>query len=167
MSGPVLYSTNPYFSIEVAQRYRGASFYAWCSEVFALGQQAGLAPASRVGASSDPMTIYEQLAAAVESEDRHDSRIAGYKKKFPRLADVWLANGEITQDQRDEIRAACKQHSWKMWRPLLFVIPRGPIEASGRLTLVPTSKRAAHGAEFIVSDLKPAEFDIIELPRLR
>jgi len=165
MPGPILYSTNPYFSVEVARKYRDGNFYAWCSEVFSAGQQAGDAPTSLVAASSDPRTVYEQLKRAVESEDEHDGRIEGYKKTFKRLASSWFASGEITEEQRDEIQALCKKPSWKLWRPLLYVVPRLPVES--RLTLVKPHKRAGPGLEYTISDLKAAEFDIIELPWTR
>jgi hypothetical protein len=167
LPGPVLYSVNPFYSIEVARRYRNNNFYAWCSEVFSVGQQAGAAPGGAVAASSDPMTIYEQLHRATTSEDRHDKRILSYKRAFKRLAASWLDANEITQDQHDEIRAACGQPSWRMWRPLLYIIPRNPIEAAGRLQLVPVGKRAGPGTEYIIADLRPQEFDIVELPMLR
>jgi hypothetical protein len=109
MPGPVLYSTNPYFAVEVARKYRNGNYYAWCSEVFSVGQQAGDAPTSLVAASSYPKTIYEQLKRAVDSEDENDSRIKGYKKTFKRLASSWLSVGEINQDQHDEIKALCQR----------------------------------------------------------
>jgi hypothetical protein len=163
----ILYSTNPFFSVEIGRRYRKGLFYAWCSEMFSAGQQPGSAPSTSVAASSDPMTIYDQLHRAVQSEDRHDTRIKGYKRTFRRLATSWLDTGAITQNEHDEIRALCQQNSWRMWRPLLYVIPRGPIEAAGRLQLVPFARRAGPGNEFIVADLSAHEFDIIELPLLR
>lgn len=167
MPAAMLYSVNPYYAVDVSRRYRKQMYFAWCSEYFSSNQQAGDAPSSGIAASSDPMTIYEQLDRAVHSEDRHDSRIKGYKKTFARLADIWLSKKEITVQERDEIRAACRQPSWRMWRPLLFTIPRAPIDTSGRLSLVPVSRRAGPGNEYTVSGLLPHEFDIIELPRLR
>jgi hypothetical protein len=167
VAATILYSTNPFFSVEIAGRYRSGSFYAWCSEMFSAGQQAGHAPRSAVAASSDPMTIDDQLHRAVHSEDRHDSRIKGYKRTFKGLARTWLDTAVITQNQHDEILALCKQNSWQIWRPLLYVIPRAPIEAAGRLQLVPVGRRAGPGDEFIVADLASDEFDIIELPLLR
>ncbi len=153
MAGPVLYSTNPYFAVDVARRYRGERFFAWCSEVFSAGQEA------------DPKTIYEQLHLAVCSEDRHDARIKRYKTTFKSLSENWLAKGEISKNQRDDIWASCMQPSFRMWRPLLYVIPREPVEA--RLISIPAAKRAGHGNEYIISDLAPADFDIVDLPSLR
>lgn len=166
MSGPIFYSTNPFFAIDVARRYRNGIFYAWVSEVFSSTQQSGLAPSSGVAASSDPMTIYDQLHRAVSTEDMHDPKIKSYKKTFARLADSWFDLGEITQSDRDEIKGQCKLTSYKLWRPLLFVIPRSHVSAPGRLQLVPPIKRAGSGQEFIVADLKATEFNIIELPKL-
>ncbi|WP_131800122.1 hypothetical protein [Methylobacterium indicum] len=166
MSDPILYSTNPYFAIEVAKRYRKNTFHAWVSDVFSSNQQSGHAPSSGIAASSDPMTIYHQLFKAVDTEDSHDTKIKSYKRTFSRLADIWHDDGSISKEDRDEIKGQCKIQTYKMWRPLLYVIPRSTIIPSERLTLVPPSKRAGSGREYIISDLKDHEFNIIELPRL-
>jgi hypothetical protein len=58
------------------------------------------------------------------------------------------------------------KHGWKIWRPLLYVIPRAPIEAAGRLQLVPIGRRATYGLEYRIVDLMPEEFDILRwVPR--
>ena len=164
MSGPMLYSTNPYYAIEVASNYRSGKFYAWCSEVFSAGQQAGSAPSRLIAPSSDPKTIYEQLHTAVEREASHAARIIGYKKTFKRLARSWQSKGEISLSQRAEIIAVCSRTSYQIWRPYLFMIPRANV--TKKLTTVSAKKRAGHGNEFIVDELLAAEFDILELPLL-
>jgi hypothetical protein len=80
------------------------------------------------------------------------------------LAAEWLAASQIVRDQHDEILATVKAHSWRIWRPLLYIIPRHAIEAAGRLEHVPRKQRAAYGPELRISDLQPHEFDIIEVP---
>ena len=50
--------------------------------------------------------------------------------------------------------------SFEYWRPLLYVIPI-PTPAA-RLQLVPIDKRAGFGKEYIITDLKRAEFDLVE-----
>ena len=55
-----------------------------------------------------------------------------------------------------------KSPSWKIWRPVLYVIPREKIETSGRLKTVPHKNRAAFGTELQITDLHTDEFDIIE-----
>ena len=161
MPAPMLYSTNPYFAIEVARKYRGGRFYAWCSESF--DTHAAKTP-TNMAASSDPKTIYEQLRLATATEDRHDQRIRGYKRTFKALANVWWANGTITDVERDEIRGACLRGPWRLWRPFLYVMPRALVD-NGRLRLVPVAQRASHGLEYIVDGVTEDEMDIIELPR--
>lgn len=164
MAGLFLYSVNSHFSVQVSNQYRRGVFYAWCSECFSATQQPGLDPSSLVAPSSDPMVIYEQLYLAVAREDRHDSKIKGYKRTFKRLADEWWSAGDITKAERDEIITNCKQQSFRMWRPLLFVISRPAVET--RLKKVPATKRAGVGDEFTIADLRSEEFDILELPIL-
>lgn len=164
MPSPFLYSVSTVFSVQVANRYRGGVFYAWCSEAFSAGQQPGQAPAAMVAPSSDPSVIYEQLHRAVVKEDRHDARMKSYRRTFKRLADDWFSRGEITKYQRDELVTNCQQNSFRMWSPLLFIISRDLVEA--RLKKVPATKRAGPGDEFIIADMTSSEFDIIELPVL-
>jgi hypothetical protein len=159
MPGPLLYSCNPHYSTIVADRYRNGKHYVWCSESFSSAAQG-----TNIAASSDPVTIYTQLVRAVQTEDHHDTRLKGYRKTFKGLAAAWFDKGEITQAQYDEIFGAVKRASFRMWRPVLYLIPRAPIELTGRLKLVPAAKRAAAGEEFIIGDLSAGEFDVIELP---
>ena len=62
-----------------------------------------------------------------------------------------------------EIFAAIHGKAWNIWRPVLYVIPRAPIEKSGRLRAVPHMSRAAYGPELQIVDLRRDEFDWIEL----
>jgi hypothetical protein len=96
-------------------------------------------------------------------EDEHSDLIKGYRKTFSRLAKAWAADGSITDDQRDEIIATVKSRSWRIWRPVLYVIPRVNIEGTGRLRSVKRPDRASYGPELQVVDLERHEFDIIEL----
>ncbi len=164
MPGHFLYSANPYFSVEVARTYRNNKTYAWCSEYFSSSDQAIGAPAALIAASSDPKTIYEQLSRACETDDSHDARIKGYRKTFKRLATEWNSNGSLTDAHHAEIHAVCKSPSFKIWRPVLFIIPRPVV--STRLKEVPRNKRASHGMEYTITDLDLSEVDIIELPKL-
>ncbi len=95
--------------------------------------------------------------------DCHSALIKGYKKTFSRLARDWLALGNISKDQYDEIIASMRMGGWTLWRPMLYVIPRADAEKLGRLRLVPRPVRAAQGPEMQVFDLQRDEFDIIEL----
>jgi hypothetical protein len=164
MPSPFLYSTNPWFALEVSRRYRNGETYAWCSEYFSSADQAIGTAASLIAASSDPKTIYEQLAHAIDTDDAHDARIRGYKSTFRKLAANWLVEGSISQSSCDEIKASCRSQSFRIWRPVLYIIPRYRVEA--RLQEVPLRKRAGQGMEYILPSLDLGEIDVIELPRL-
>jgi hypothetical protein len=76
-----------------------------------------------------------------------------------------LAAGEIDDRQFAEITALLRPGSWNIWKPLLYVIPRAPIEAAGRLHPVASAQRATHGPEYQIANLRPHEFDIIRWVR--
>lgn len=159
---PILYSTNPWFSHDVATRYLGGRHFIWCCEYFDISKAPAGSAAAHVPPSSTPKVIYDQLQLDVDAEDRHSNRIAGYRKTFARLARSWYSSGVVSDAQKDEIIAAARQPSWKIWRPLLYVIPVAPIAAGGRLLEIKADLRAAHGPELQIIDLMPHEFDILE-----
>ena len=133
----------------------------WCSEYFdSSGAPAG-SPGSAIAPSSNPYGIFKTLRSDCEHEDKHSLLIKRYKKTFSRLADKWLADGTITAVQRNEIIAVVKSGSWKIWRPIMYIIPKDPILSAGRLISVPYGARAAYGPEMQILDLMPHEFDII------
>jgi hypothetical protein len=115
-----------------------------------------------VAPSSSPKGIFETLKDDCDREDCHSSLIKGYKKTFSRLAKVWLAESKINKEQHDEIIATIRSNSWKIWRPVLYLIPKENIKKSGRLITVPRSQRANIGTELKIHDLYLNEFDIIE-----
>ena len=72
------------------------------------------------------------------------------------------STGLITPEKEQDIVYLVDHADMKMWRPLVYVINRAAVAA--RLQEVKASERANPVAkEFIVSDLSPDEFDVIEL----
>lgn len=163
MAGAILYSTNPWFAVDVATRYRGGRFFAWVSEYFDARSAPPGSAAALIAPSSTPCRIYRTLLEDTTHQDQHSALIKDYKKKFSRLAKDWLSDGSLTRDQHDEIIASLRGPTWTVWRPVLYVIPRNVVESTGRLISVPRPSRAAHGPELQVRDLRRDEFDIIEL----
>lgn len=162
MAGPVLYSTNPWFATDISTRYRGGIHFAWVCEYFDSSKAAAGSAASMIAQSSNPKRIYETLHGDCRTEDGHSSLIRGYKKTFRSLARSWNAMREISDEQCEEIIALVNSKSWKIWRPVLYVIPMAGIDPS-RIKSVPRPGRAGHGPEMKIEDLQPDEFDIIEL----
>jgi hypothetical protein len=152
MGSNFLYSTNPAFSHDLAEKYLDKKHFVWCSDDFEpLG-----AP------SSSPKEIYRGLLNDCEYEDTHSHLINNYKKTFRRLASSWLSNGIITDQDKEDILAMVNSTSWKIWRPQLYIISRSKIVPSSRLHLVPPAERAARGDEWQIKDLDSSEFEILE-----
>lgn len=164
MPGPVLYSANPWFATEIARRYRNGSHFAWVCECFDTTKAPAGSAAAMIAPTSNPCAIYHRLHAHVSNEEGHSDLIRGYKKTFSRLAKTWASDGTITPSQLEDILTTVRSPSWKIWRPILYVIPRAPIEVAGKLRSVKRSDRAGYGPEMQVTDLLPTEFDAIELP---
>jgi hypothetical protein len=73
-----------------------------------------------------------------------------------------LAAREITAAEAQDIRDLVAQRSYRIWRPFVYIIPRAPLETTGRLLAVPVKRRAGHGPEYQIADLDTAEFDVLE-----
>jgi len=163
MAGPVIYSANPWFTVDVGAKYRGGKYFAWVCEYFDSERDA---PAGSAGAmiapSSNPRKIYEDLLEEYRGQEEHTRIIKDHRKKFKRLAKSWLADGEIGQDQHDEIVASVQANSWRIWKPVLYVIPRNGIDPK-RIIEVRRADRAGYGPEYQIVDLDRSEFDIIDL----
>lgn len=161
MPGPVIYSTNVYLKYLIQQTYRGDIHHLWCSEYFDSTKQPGYSMAARVGRSSNPVDIYKQWAEVVKTQDAHDRELIAKKDSLIGLATGWQLAGEITPQVRDEIIFLVQNAGWNYWRPLIYVIPRAAVEP--RLQVVNITQRAGFGVEYIISDLKGSEFDVIEV----
>ena len=162
MAGPILYSTNPFMSFDICRNYRNGKHVIWCSEVFDPTSQATLTRGAMVAPTSSPCALAKSLFHEVSNEDRHSGHIKRYRTTFRRLATVWAADGSLTPAQAQDIKDLVAQQSYRIWRPLVYVVPRAPLEAVGRLHEVPVKDRAGHGPEFRIQDLRTDEFDIME-----
>lgn len=161
MSSPLLYSTNVFLKLHIQERFRGDVHYVWCSESFDGAKHGAYSGASLVAPSSNPADIYRQLKQDIERADRHSAKISAQRASLAALAVDWEKAGEISADERDEIVYMAKNATFNEWRPLIYVIPRDPLKA--RLKLVAPEKRAGLGIEYIISDLRRHEFDVIEI----
>jgi len=158
--GPLLYSTNVWLKLHIQQTYQGDKHHVWCSELFdgtkAPGYSAPVPP------SSDPCAIYRQLHGTFVNSDRHCPKIKEQKASFCKLATRWEKAGEITAKDKADILFMTKHASAKELRPLVYVIPRAPVES--RLKIVPIKDRAGLAMEYrLEGDLLRTEFDVIEL----
>jgi hypothetical protein len=162
LAGPILYSTNPFISLDICRVFRNDFHRVWCSEVFDPTTLATNTRGAMVAPSSSPCALANSLLAEMEMEDRHSAHRKRYRKVFRRLAATWAADGSLTAAQAQDVRDMVKQVSFRIWKPFVYIIPREPIEAMERLEMVPVSQRAGHGPEFRIADLKGREFDVME-----
>lgn len=161
MAGPILYSVNPRIGHDIAMKYRGGNHFVWCSEYYDPMTAAAGTAAAAIAPSSCPKGIFDTLKAECDREERHSALIKHYRKTFRRLAAEWLTDGSLTKAQYDEITATVTATTWLIWRPHLYIIPKAPIAAGGRLVPAPYGMRAGYGPEFQIVDLQVHEFDII------
>jgi hypothetical protein len=161
MSGPLVYSTNVFLKLLIQEKYRNDVHYVWCSEHFDSRTLSAYSSGSLIPPSSNPADIYRELQRDVQGLDSHSAKIAAQRAVFISLAIEWEQRGEISSNDKDDIIWMANNGSFAMWRPLVYVIPRAPVEI--RLQLVPVNQRAGWGNEYIIPDLKRAEFDVIEL----
>jgi hypothetical protein len=165
MAGLLLYSANPWFATEVATKYRGGKHFAWVSEYFDSSQAPTVSAGTLIAPSSNPRKIYDDLLQDYISQDEHSRIIKGHKQTFIRLAKEWLSKGQLTKNQFDDIITSVRAHSWKIWKPVLYVIPTAVIDPA-RITTVPRPSRAGYGPEYQITDLMRNEFDILDLSAL-
>jgi hypothetical protein len=163
MAGPILYSTNPWIAWDVSSRYREGQHVIWCSEFYDPRTASFGSASAAIAPNSSPAGIYGALKTDCENEERNSSLIRQYRKTFTRLAAVWLASGEITQEISDEIVTTVRAPSWRIWRPVLYIIPRQVLDTSSRVVPVEARNRSGYGPEWRIFDLMPNEFDVIEL----
>jgi hypothetical protein len=157
----LLYSTNTYLKFRIQDQYRG-EHHAWCSPSFSAEKLNKYVLGSGTPASSDPASIYRELQdAAIRRPDGHNAKILSQKTTLLALAVDWCNAKHITEPERDNITAIVGMVPIDHWRPLLFVIPYA--EVAGRVREVPPLDRASMEPEFVIPDLKPTEFGIVEL----
>src|SRR5215469_4343510 len=123
MPGICLYSANPWFATEVANRYRGGKHFAWVCEYFDTAHAPSGSAGALIAPSSNPRRIYEDLLSEYKAEEEHSRVIREHRKTFIRLAKQWFADNEITREQSEEIIASVRARSWRIWKPVLYVIP--------------------------------------------
>lgn len=156
----ILWSAGSRLKYDIQERYYG-THYCWCSPAFDSEALAATAVGANMAPSSNPITIYRELAAAIAKNDSHDLRIAGFRASIRGIAMKKAKEGIITLDQAKEIAVMAKTASLSQFKPLMYVIPYNLV--SGRVQSVPLKNRANFEPEYTVPDLHKSEFHVIEL----
>lgn len=161
MPPPVLYSVNPYVTYLICDSFRGGTHYVWCSEYFDSKKAPAMSRSSLIPYSSNPADIYRQMKRENDPWDGHSPTVERIAATLIGLTHGWHATGALSDSDRDEVLTLLQQRNPQLWRPLVYVIPRSPVEL--RMRLVPLAQRAGLGPEYIIEDLSSSEFDTIEL----
>jgi hypothetical protein len=144
----------------IQEKFRKDIHYVWCGEAFDSTKHGTYTSLALTAPSSDPCAIYKQLREEIKTE-RHGVKIPQMKAGLSALAVKWRDSGEISADEAAEIIYMADTAGHMEWRPLVYVIPRAPVEA--RLQKVPIAQRASLGPEYTIAELARHEFDVIEL----
>jgi hypothetical protein len=118
-------------------------------------------PGTLVPPSSNPSDIHRDLKEAIQKRDTHNAKIIAQKASLIKIAAEKHLKNEISDVQRDEIIFMLNNCDYDFWRPVIYIIPN--IIEPERVQTVPMSRRASFGPEYIISDLTPNDFDIIEV----
>jgi hypothetical protein len=160
MPSPILlYSTNTWLASRISTFYYNDEHYAWCSPYF---DAASVPPHTYVlPPTSSPSEIYRNLFREVGSGDLHSLKIESNKTGIRNGAAFKKSIGVIDARQQADILAIVDAAQINDFRPLLYVIPYGPISAM--VKPVPWAGRAhAFSPECLIESLPRGYFDIIE-----
>lgn len=160
MANGVVYSANVFLKYHIQEKYL-KFHYAWCSHDFDAQTVSRYSPGAMTPPSANPAQIIQQLKNDCRLHDKHSAKINEQRAILSSLAVKWHDDGKIGEDQREEILYKVQEADFEHWRPLLYVISTAPV--MDRLRLVPISKRAGFGDEYVIEDLKSTEFDILEI----
>ena len=156
----LLYSANTWLAYTISQTYYGGEHYVWCNpHLNSRWLPAGLAP---LPPSSSPGDIYLALHADIQGGDLHSAKIDQNRDGVRNGARIKRVAGIISEQQRIDIEGIVASAGLRDFRPLLFVIPFGPV--AGRAEAVPLARRASlFHEEYTIERLPRDLFDVIEL----
>ena len=149
----LLYSTCTALAYKIAKEYYQNVHYVWCTESFDAAVQPG---------TSNPRTLCTRYLEQIIKNDSHATEINNNKAGILKGAATKLKQGVITKEQHDEIsmRVAFAQN--EDFYPVIYLINKKAVKK--RLQVVNTSDAASeYSIEYIISDLKASEFELIRI----
>ena len=155
------YSTNTYLSHHISKTFYNETFYVWCSPVFDPDKLDALDPRKKIPGSSSPAKIYRDLKSDVEKGDAHSAKIESNKLGLKKGVAEALIKGVIDTEDVARINEMIDVAYIADFCPLLYIIPAHLVRVRIKKISV---KEMAHplGEEYILSDLKSNEFEIIQ-----
>lgn len=156
----LLYSANTWLAYTISQTYYGGEHYVWCNpHLNSRWLPAGLAP---LPPSSSPGDIYLALHADIQGGDLHSAKVEQNRDGIRNGARIKHTAGIITAAELEDIEKTVNRSGLRDFRPLLYVIPFGPVADQAGEVLLARRASLFH-REYIIQRLPRALFDVVEL----
>lgn len=157
----ILYSANSVLAYQVAKRYYGDLHYVWCSPGF--GSIATSRLYRSVPPTLSPKERYYRMLNDVKERVRSALTVEETRMGLLRGVEEQRQAGRITIQKGEEILEIIQHATLQDFKPLMYVVPVTS-ELLPRIRVVPVNQRVHPLAEeYIISDLKSDEFDVISL----
>lgn len=153
----ILYSTVSSLAYEINERFYGGIHYVWCAPARATDVFMTPNPPS-----SDPVALYHRYLEDVQAGDRHSDLITRNRNGIIRGASSREAQGVIKKAQRELIEQMALDASVRHFKPLLMIIPCTPVEHLVKPVAI-SDRAGTTSQEFIIEDLPPRHFDIMDI----
>ena len=148
-----LYSVNSLLAYNINEHYYQGTHYVWCSPKFNESQNPP---------SSNPREIVYALQCDIAGGDRHSRWIEQNRAGLVKGVDAKYNAGIINDLMRDDLFYIITHAEIAHFKPLIYIIDRRKVAKN--LIRVPVSETAGlFSQEYIVKELRTAQFDIIEL----
>lgn len=153
---PFLFSVGTIFSYTIAREYYRDVHYVWCTSKFFDPSQP---------LTSNPYLIARQYLWIAKKPDIHTDRVNQQKKGLLAGAKAKFDAGVIDLKTRDMIGQMVNLMKYRDFRPVIYIVnTRSVID---RCVEVPQAHKASKDSEeYIISDLKVGEFEIINFANL-
>ena len=149
----LLYSTCTMLAYRIAKDYYNNIHYVWCTESFDAALQPG---------TSNPRTLCTRYLEQIIKNDRHAVEINNNKAGILKGATEKLKQGVINQLQFEEISARVAYANNEDFYPVIYLIKKKAVKK--RLLIVNPSDAASNSSiEYIITDLKRSEFELIRV----
>ena len=137
----------------IAKDYYNNIHYVWCTESFDAALQPG---------TSNPRTLCTRYLEQIIKNDRHAVEINNNKAGILKGATEKLKQGVINQLQFEEISARVAYANNEDFYPVIYLIKKKAVKK--RLLIVNPSDAASNSSiEYIITDLKRSEFELIRV----
>src|SRR5262245_14262292 len=114
----ILYSTQTWLAIKIAERYYGNRYYVWCTPDF--DSDSPWTQDSATPPTSCPSDIYHSLWKEVQAGDLHSYRIRGNSTGILDGAVRQLEAGTIDESQLSDIASIVAHAQVRDFKPYIF-----------------------------------------------